>query len=147
MTVRVLYRGGMDKRSSLLFLLSVLLLVACDNEPGPEPEGKTCTGVPRSPAIATCATGQPSPQQCLELTGPFWTAATAQAACTEDFSTTTLTCPTDAVVGRCLRNCGRDDETLESFYSNGPTTFTAAIAEAVCKAYVGSDAVAPRFLP
>jgi len=127
-------------------MIVVALSFGCDNAPGPDPDVTTCTGVPRSPAVATCSIGTPKPQQCLELTGPFWTEVTAAAACTDELSTTTLVCPAAARVGRCLRNCGRADETLESFYSDGPTTFTAALAEAICSAYT-SDAVAPLFLP
>lgn len=120
-------------------------LVACGGgTPGPS-DGGACSGTP-GVSIARCGSGTPSYQQCLEYTGAFWNATNAEAACTEEFSATTSSCPTAASVGRCLRNCGRPDETIETFYSDGPTTFNAAIAEAVCRAY-GGDAVAPVWIP
>lgn len=139
-------RGRIASALGLVLGLVVGVGACGGTEPGGTPDAGQCNGTPGT-SIARCGTGTPNYQQCLEFTGSFWNASNADTACIEDFSTATPTCPTASAVGRCLRNCGRADETVETFYSNGPTTFNAPIAQAVCNAYVASDAVAPIWIP
>ena len=105
-----------------------------------------CNGAPTGVSRARCSTGQPLPQQCSEFTGAYWTPTSVEAACLQDFSAAMPTCPTGGRVGRCLRNCAQGNESVQSFYSDGPTAFTVTLAQSLCAAY-DRDAVAPIFLP
>ena len=109
-----------------------------------------CSGSPGETSLASCSVGTPNPQQCIEYTGGGWTASSADESCTDAFSTEAPRCPSASRVGRCLRYCGTPHELVEAFYSNGPTTFTAELAEGLCEAYRAADlathGVAPTFL-
>ena len=94
----------------------------------PVSEGGSCTALSKPQNFKASCNQPQGLKQCWEFTGSKWSNQTiSKAACPGGSYSTATRCA--AIVGRCLKNCGRDIE-MVMFFSDG----TAANWKASCEA-------------